>query len=262
MHSVRGGGNSRTMSICQTERDRRELGAIRNGHVIVQHDYASELLENLTARERPSDNSISDPEREIDLILERCREEHVEGVITTDDYPGTTLASVVADKLNLAGPKPKANLICQHKFFSRQVQAAAAPEATPDFRLLDVREGAELSADHSFPLFVKPVKSFFSVGAQRVNCRKELDQIRKVWAENAEFFRPFEILLKKHTGLSIGTKCLIAEGLLEGIQTTLDGYVQHGEVHLMGVVDSIMFPGTIAFQRFEYPSSLPETVQQ
>jgi biotin carboxylase len=32
-------------------------------------------------------------------------------------------------------------------------------------------------------------------------------------------------------------------------------------VHLMGVVDSIMFPGTIAFQRFEYPSSLPDKVQ-
>ena len=26
--------------------------------------------------------------------------------------------------------------------------------------------------------------------------------------------------------------------------------------------DSIMYPGTIAFERFEYPSSLPEPVQQ
>ena len=29
----------------------------------------------------------------------------------------------------------------------------------------------------------------------------------------------------------------------------------------MGVVDSIMFPNTIAFQRFEYPSSVPAPVQ-
>jgi len=33
-------------------------------------------------------------------------------------------------------------------------------------------------------------------------------------------------------------------------------------VHVMGVVDSIMFPHTIAFQRFEYPSSLPVSVQE
>jgi len=29
----------------------------------------------------------------------------------------------------------------------------------------------------------------------------------------------------------------------------------------MGIVDSIMFPGTIAFSRFDYPSRLPEDVQ-
>jgi hypothetical protein len=32
-------------------------------------------------------------------------------------------------------------------------------------------------------------------------------------------------------------------------------------VRILGVVDSIMFPGTIAFSRFEYPSALPEGVQ-
>ncbi len=30
---------------------------------------------------------------------------------------------------------------------------------------------------------------------------------------------------------------------------------------IMGVVDSIMFPGTLAFSRFDYPSALPEGVQ-
>ena len=38
--------------------------------------------------------------------------------------------------------------------------------------------------------------------------------------------------------------------------------MRHGEVRPMGVVDSIMFPGTIAFQRFEYPSGLGQEIQQ
>ena len=124
-----------------------------------------------------------------------------------------------------------------------------------------MREGADGWAGENFPLFVKPVKSFFSVGAQRVNGSEELEEVRKEWEGKADFFEPFEILLKKYTGKEIGSRCLIAEGLLEGVQATLDGYVQDGEVEVMGVVDSIMFPGTIAFQRFEYPSSLPEGVQ-
>ena len=59
-----------------------------------------------------------------------------------------------------------------------------------------------------------------------------------------------------------GRRWLLAEELLEGAQATLDGYVSSGEVHTLGVVDSVMFPGTLAFQRFEYPSALPRRVQE
>lgn len=48
---------------------------------------------------------------------------------------------------------------------------------------------------------------------------------------------------------------------MQGVQATLEGYAFGGEVHIVGIVDSIMFPGTIAFERFEYPSSLPASVQ-
>ena len=253
---------SKIICICPTHRDHRELSAIKNGHTFLHHDYASLGLEDLTANDRPSEVVIGDPEQEITEVLKRCSEERVQGVITTDDYPGTTLASVIANELELPGPNPKANLFCQHKYYSRRVQASAAPDAAPEFHLLDVCDGAALPPETSFPLFVKPVKSFFSVGAQRVNNRQQLAQIKDYWARSADFFRPFEILFQKYTGQSLGTKFLLAEGLLQGIQTTLDGYVYNGNVHTVGVVDSIMFPNTIAFQRFEYPSSLPDSVQK
>jgi hypothetical protein len=104
-------------------------------------------LEDLSVDECPSTVSISDLEQEIETILRRCRAEHIQGVITTDDYPGTTVASVVAHELNLPSP---------------------TPEATPDFQLIYVRPEAAMPQGRSFPLFVKPVKSFFSVGAQPV----------------------------------------------------------------------------------------------
>ena len=253
---------SKVICICPTHRDHRELAALANGHTFLHHDYASSALEALSADECPGKVCISDPEQEIETILRRCRAEHIQGVITTDDYPGTTVASIVAAELKLPGPRPQANLFCQHKFYSRQIQALAAPEATPDFQLIDVRPEAVMPPDRSFPLFVKPVKSFFSVGAQPVESRSDLETIKNRWARSAAFFHPFEIFFNKYTGFFLGTNYLLGEGLLQGIQTTLDGYVCGGEVHVMGVVDSIMFPHTIAFQRFEYPSSLPVSVQE
>jgi biotin carboxylase len=253
---------SKFICICPTHRDHRELALLANGHTFVDHDYASLALEDLTAADAPAGVSFNDPRREAGSILKRCRDESIEGVITSDDYPGTTLASVVADELKLPAPAPKANLLCQHKFYSRQVQAAATPEATPEFHPVDVRGDAAMPPEELFPLFVKPVKSFFSVGAQRVESRKDLAEIKARWAGLSAFFQPFEIFLNEHTGLSLGTNYLIAEGLLKGHQSTLDGFVVNGEVQVMGVVDSIMFPNTIAFQRFEYPSSLPASVQE
>jgi biotin carboxylase len=62
--------------------------------------------------------------------------------------------------------------------------------------------------------------------------------------------------------VSIGTKRLIAEGLLQGEQVTVEGYVHNGNATIFGVVDSILFPGTLAFSRFDYPSHLPVSVQK
>jgi biotin carboxylase len=254
---------SQVMIMCPTRRDHRELKLLRGFEELnfLSHDYATVALEELSANEPPADVSIDDPEAEIQRVLERCVRENVEAVASSDDYPGATLASIAAKELHLPGVLPATNLLCQHKYFSRQFQQAAAPEAVPRFHLLDVRPEAGLPQGLEFPLFVKPVKSFFSVGAQRIDSAAELPPIQQRWLRAASFFRPFDILLQRYTGRAMQTQFLLAEGLLTGVQTTLDGYVYQGEVYLMGVVDSIMFPGTIAFQRFDYPSQLPGNIQ-
>src|SRR5919108_4662722 len=53
-----------------------------------------------------------------------------------------------------------------------------------------------------------------------------------------------------------------AEAPLAGAQATLEGFVQAGRFHCLGIVDSVMFPGTRVFARFEYPSRLPPEIQE
>ena len=135
------------------------------------------------------------------------------------------------------------------------------PHAVPAFALIDVAAETALPDGLRFPLFVKPVKSFFSIGAARVDSAAELAALLPHWENLDQFFQPLERMLEHYTGATIGTRRLIAEGLLKGEQVTVEGYVQDGVPTIFGVVDSIMFPGTLAFSRFDYPSHLPQGVQ-
>jgi biotin carboxylase len=55
---------------------------------------------------------------------------------------------------------------------------------------------------------------------------------------------------------------LIAEELMSGHQCTLDGLMENGRFHLLGIVDSIRMPNRVSFARFELPSRLPRRAQQ
>ena len=112
-----------------------------------------------------------------------------------------------------------------------------------------------------FPLFVKPVKSFFSIGAAAGDQPPSSRRSCPTGTDLDQFFQPLDRMLEHYTGATIGTKRLIAEGLLKGEQVTVEGYAQGGKATIFGVVDSVMFPGTLAFSRFDYPSHLPEGVQ-
>ena len=48
----------------------------------------------------------------------------------------------------------------------------------------------------------------------------------------------------------------LAEELMEGAEVTLEGYVHQGSVTVIGITDSVKYPGTNSFERFEYPTVL------
>lgn len=248
--------------ICPTHRDHRELPLLSPpGINYLFHDYGSTSLEDLICNVGNAEGLAADPLAEIDAILAKVAGVKLAAVISSDDYPGSGLAAIIAERLGLPGPSPEVTLICQHKYLSRLAQAKLAPEAVPSFFLIDVGGGAGLPDDLRFPLFVKPVKSFFSIGAERVDCAAEIAALLPRWTSPDQFFLPLDRMLERHIGATIGTKRLIAEGLLKGEQVTVEGYVYGGKAGIFGVVDSVMFPGTLAFSRFDYPSSLPEDVQ-
>ncbi|SNR55783.1 Carbamoyl-phosphate synthase L chain, ATP binding domain [Haloechinothrix alba] len=59
-----------------------------------------------------------------------------------------------------------------------------------------------------------------------------------------------------------GGQACLAEEAVDGPQLTVEGYSHGGAVHLYGAVDSIPYPESPSFLRFQYPSALPEGVLQ
>jgi biotin carboxylase len=253
---------SRTiLVICATHRDHRELPLLApRGIDFIFHD-ASTSIEDLISERAAGGSPVADPLAEIERIIDLVKGREIAGVISSDDYPGSALAAAVARRLGFPAPDPEVVLICQHKYLSRVAQEKHAPDAVPPFALIDVANGTCLPPILAFPIFIKPVKSFFSIGAERIASQAELSGRLLHWKERDEFFLPLDRMLERYAGTSIGTKRLIAEGLLEGEQVTVEGYAFGGKVSILGVVDSVMFPGTLAFARFDYPSALPDSVQ-
>lgn len=189
-----------------------------------------------------------------------------DGLIGDDDYPANLIAGLLTKELKLSGPSLRSLLLCQHKLYSRMAQARSVPEATPKFfhipldRLLKPSE-----IPLKFPFFVKPVKGYLSILSRKVRSYREFKEIvREGRRRIPHFTGPFDRLLKK-SGLKmdfpLGGDNLIGEEILKGHQVTLEGYACQKKVHGVDIVDSVFYPGTASFKRFEAPSRLPSAVQ-
>lgn len=254
----------RVLLLCPTGREYRHLPALAaelNCQVIFEEFDCSYFDRQLAGGDQPSPAQFDILPR-IEETIARYAGEGFDGVTSAVGYPGMPVASIIAERLGLAGPKVERVLRCEHKYYSRVSQQALVPSATPKFQIVPPASLAALDAfELPFPLFLKPVKSCFSINAQRVASLPELRRIAQANLMPEGFLRPFNDLLKAHTNYEFDASCLLAESLLEGVQVSLEGYVSGGEVHTLGIIDALMFSGTISFARFVYPSRLPAEVQ-
>jgi len=207
-----------------------------------------------------------DPLKTADRLIRRYRSQGIDAVVTTDEPFGPTLAALVAEGLGLPHTPLSAVLNAQHKYYARQAFGKALPEANVAFGLISRDFRRDQALPLPFPFYVKPVKAAFSVLARRVDSFEQLDRHTTfAWFEQAiieRLVRPFADVMRSRSTLSIDPFSLIAEEVVDGFQVTANGFVRGGEVTMLGVVDSVMYPGTDHFQRFEYPSRLPQERQE
>ena len=222
--------------LCPHERDRRSLRAAGLDRRYRIH-YAG-----------PDIDAVSDFDPA--AMLAEVESQPADAVVATKDR-SALLAAVLAERRDLPGPAPAAVARCQHKPTSRRLQHAAVPEATPAFAVLG--DGAPPFPP---PFFVKPVVGRLSQGARRIDRLDELtglqeDDYGDGWSEIAAL-----------AGFRGDASGFVAEELLAGDEVTLEGFVRGGRVTVVGITDSVKYPGTNSFERFEYPTRLPPERQE
>ncbi len=209
---------------------------------------------------------LFDARRFIARIVSRFANAGIDGVVSTDEHFGTMIAAIIAQRLGVPGGNVESILISQHKYYARVRQREIAPEATPAFSYFPYQIDRAEDTGLEFPFYVKPVKATYSILARRVDNFDDLKRhltfgmLEKLILE--KLIKPFNDLGSDRGLFPIDAHHLVAETLLEGDQVTVEGFVNQGQYTKLGVVDSIMYPGTSAFQRFDYPSHLPLDVQQ
>ena len=202
-----------------------------------------------------------DVERFVVKLAHKYRDRRIAAVTSTQEQFGALTASLLAKQLGLSGTPLKALLTAQHKYLARQMHRDTLPEHVPPFCGFRYDADVSKAVTIDYPIFVKPVKAAFSVLAKR--CKDE-DALRahlkfRIW-ETIIIKRltwPFRRVSSRHLECEIDADCFIAEGCVDGaLQVCVDGYAHRGEVQVLGTVDSVMYPGTTSFMRFEYPSQL------
>jgi biotin carboxylase len=211
-----------------------------------------------------------DARRWLGKLVRKYRYRGVAGVVSTHEQYGALIAAMLARELGLPGTDPAAIVRAQHKYYARQALAHALPAANPEFRLLPYAFGRTVvrNADAAlpYPFFVKPVKAAFSVLTRRVDTAEDLQRHLTFhpWETHIirRLVRPFADLMREVTAFDVHPEHMMAETLLDGVQINVDGWMDRGTIGFFGIVDAVMFPGTFAFQRFEYPSRLPQEAQR
>src|SRR5689334_7964891 len=201
--------------------------------------------------------------RFVDRIARKYSGRGIDSVVTSDEQFGPFLAALIAERLGLPHAPVESVLRIQHKHYAREAFARIAPEASARTGLLRRdfgRAGRPEDVPAPFPFYVKPAKAAFSVLARRVDSFEELYRhTRFGWFERAiidRLVQPFADVMRAHSAMTEDPFSMVCEEILRGPQVTANGLVRDGRVTMLGTVDSIMYPGTDQFQRFQYPSSL------
>ena len=192
----------------------------------------------------------------------------VDAVIGFWDFPVSPMVPILCERYNTRGPSLRSVLRCEHKYWSRLEQRRVIPEQVPKFAAVNPFDEESVAAlDLDFPLWLKPVKAFASQLGFYVENEEDLKQaIDKLRAGIERFAKPFNAVLSRievpEEAGGVDGYWAVAEEIMRGRQLTIAGYVNDRGVHTYGLIDSINYPGSTSFFRYQYPSRLPEDVRE
>lgn len=208
-----------------------------------------------------------------DDLLERARAEldafggRVDAIVGFWDFPVSSLVPILCAERGLCGPPLEAVVTCEHKYWSRLAQRDVIEEI-PGFAAIELNEDPEprtLPDGLSYPVWVKPIKSVSSELAFRATDDAEFRAATARIREDVDFFAgPFGKVLARVDPppelAAMGGRVCVVEEEARGAQVTVEGYAYEGEPHVYGIVDTVSYQGTSSFQRYQYPSRLPEAI--
>ncbi|MFW6043539.1 MAG: ATP-grasp domain-containing protein [Marinilabiliaceae bacterium] len=208
-----------------------------------------------------------DMEALINLACKRIDENgKIDAIVSYYDFPGTTLVPIIAEKYHLPGPTLESVMKCEHKFWSRMEQNKVIAHSIPQFAAFDPFDDQAYQKIEMIPPFwIKPIKSYRSFLAYRINSEYQFNTVMEEVREHINFMsEPFNYVLQNFKlpyEYAHMKETMIAETPINGHQCTVEGYVYNGEVVVYGIVDSVREGDRSSFSRYEYPSSLPQEIQ-
>lgn len=190
--------------------------------------------------------------------------EPVHAIVGYWDFPVSSMVPILATQNGLPGPSLESVVKCEHKFWSRLVQREVT-DAHPGFAIVGL-DNPETPPGMRFPVWLKPVKSYSSDLAFKAHDEEELRaRVAEIREGIGGVGRAFDFLMSKlelppEIEATGGMACL-AEETVHGVQITAEGYAHGGRAHVYGIIDSMCYPDTSSFLRFQYPAGVPEEIR-
>ena len=191
----------------------------------------------------------------------------IDGIGAYLDFPVSTMLPLLCDRLGKRGPKLENLLKCEHKYWSRLVQKEVIPQHIPSFQAFDpFADDAFTSIGLDLPFWIKPIKACGSMLGFYIENREQFEQAMvQIRGQIHLISEPFAYILEqavlpKEISDTRG-HFFLAESIIRGWQCTLEGYVLEGAIEPVGFIDSLRYENGISFFRYEYPSVLPDMIQ-
>lgn len=199
-------------------------------------------------------NLSNDSQQEVNRIINSLNYKP-DGVIALIDET-SFVASLIAQKLNLNSPSPKAIAQIQHKgyFLSKLKDKKYILPST----IINKSDYKGYKDKFKYPLFIRPVRDTFSQHSMKIFSKKELEDFIE-----AKKDLTFTLLEKSFFTKQLNQTLdqFICQPLIKYRQYTLEGMVLSNKTKILAITETISDKDKSNFIRFDYPINFNKKIK-